>query len=70
MGGVIIGARNRRHLERLQQLAGFELDEEDLTRLIPLKDLAPGPAGPVYALERDKTGRHGAIMKYNLNRKI
>jgi hypothetical protein len=24
-------------------------------------------AGDVYALERDRTGRHGSIMKYNLS---
>ena len=24
--------------------------------------------GDVYALERDRTGRHGSIMKYNLNK--
>ena len=28
---------------------------------------ARGPNGDVYALERDRTGRHGSIMKYNLN---
>ena len=27
-----------------------------------------GPGGDVYALERDRAGRHGAIMKYNLAR--
>ena len=26
-----------------------------------------GPEGDTYALERDRTGRHGAVMKYNLN---
>ncbi len=26
-----------------------------------------GPDGDVYELERDRTGRHGSIMKYNLN---
>ena len=29
---------------------------------------APGPAGEPYSLERDKTGRHGRIMKYELNK--
>ena len=28
---------------------------------------ANGPHGAVYGLERDRTGRHGRIMKYNLN---
>ena len=27
----------------------------------------PGPEGDTYTLERDRTGRHGSIMKYNLN---
>ena len=26
-----------------------------------------GPEGDTFALERDRTGRHGSIMKYNLN---
>jgi aryl-alcohol dehydrogenase-like predicted oxidoreductase len=26
-----------------------------------------GPTGPVYGLESDRAGRHGRIMKYNLN---
>jgi hypothetical protein len=25
------------------------------------------PPGDVFDLERDRTGRHGRIMKYNLN---
>lgn len=66
--GVIIGARNRRHLGKLQQLSTFELDAGDLESIRKMVDKAPGPQGPVYALERDKSGRHGAIMKYNLNR--
>ena len=28
---------------------------------------AHGPKGDVYGLERVKNGRHGNIMKYNLN---
>jgi len=30
-------------------------------------DRRRGPKGDVYELERDRTGRHGAIMKYNSN---
>jgi len=68
VGGVIIGARNRRHLGKLQQLSTFELNAGDLESIRQVVDKAPGPQGPVYALERDKTSRHGAIMKYNLNK--
>ena len=28
----------------------------------------PGTGGDTFALERDRTGRHGSIMKYNLNK--
>lgn len=69
VAGVIIGARNRRHLGKLQQLSSFELDAGGLESIRKVVAKAPGPQGPVYALERDKTGRHGAIMKYNLNRR-
>ena len=40
-------------------------EEEALNRL--LADIQP-PPGPVYGLERDVKGPHGAIMRYNLNR--
>jgi hypothetical protein len=36
--------------------------------LEPLLSAAPGPHGEPYSLERDKTGRHGRIMKYELNK--
>lgn len=68
VGGVIIGARNRRHLARLQQLNEFRLDAGDLENIRGVINKARGPKGPVYDLERDKTGKHGAIMKYNLNK--
>ena len=67
VGGVIIGARNRNHLSKLQSLDRFQLDTEDLTKLANIVAQAKGPNGPFYELERDKTGKHGRIMKYNLN---
>jgi hypothetical protein len=45
----------------------FALDAEDLEAIRSVVNRAAGPRGPVYDLERDKTGRHGLIMKYNLN---
>ena len=30
-------------------------------------DQSQGPLGDVYTLERDRNGRHGSIMHYNLN---
>ncbi|MEM6378133.1 MAG: aldo/keto reductase [Bacteroidota bacterium] len=67
VAAAIIGARNRKHLSRLAQLASFELSSEDLAAIAALVGQAHGPGGPVYDLERDKTGKHGRIMKYNLN---
>ena len=43
------------------------LTPEDHARLRRHSDAAPGPAGDIFALERDRTGPHGRIMKYDLN---
>lgn len=69
VASAIIGARNKKHLQKLQQISHFNLDETDLKTLQTIVDKAQGPLGPFYELERDKTGKHGAIMKYNLNEK-
>ena len=67
VGGVIVGARNRNHLESLQKLNGFTLDAHDLNKIEAIVSKSKGPNGAFYELERDKTGKHGSIMKYNLN---
>ncbi|MEM9550537.1 MAG: aldo/keto reductase [Pseudomonadota bacterium] len=67
VGAAIVGARYARHLPKTLQVFGFELDAEDIARIAALLDTAPGPQGSVFALERDRSGRHGRIMKYNLN---
>lgn len=67
VGGVIIGARNSNHLTRLRSLTSFKLDEEDLVKIKEVINKSNGPSGPVYDLERDKEGKHGRIMRYNLN---
>ncbi len=67
VGGIIVGARNRNHLKSLQLLDSFSLDGKDIQAIEAVLIKSEGPGGPFYALERDKTGKHGAIMKYNLN---
>lgn len=67
VGGVIVGARNRNHLESLKKLNSFTLDASDLNQIEAIVSQSKGPNGPFYELERDKTGKHGSIMKYNLN---
>lgn len=67
VAAAIVGARYARHLPKTLEVFRFRLDEQDLARISDWLDAAPGPAGAVFALERDRTGRHGRIMKYNLN---
>ena len=67
VGAIIVGARNRNHLESLQKLSEFTLDVDDLNKIEAIVAQSKGPNGPFYELERDKTGKHGSIMKYNLN---
>ena len=67
VGAVIIGARTARHLEQTLPIFDIRLGDEDRTALETILGEARGPSGPIFALEADKTGRHGRIMKYNLN---
>jgi diketogulonate reductase-like aldo/keto reductase len=64
---VIIGAVNRNHLADQVELARLRLDDADRAAIAAVTAKRNGPDGDTYALERDKTGRHGRIMKYNLN---
>lgn len=67
VASVIIGARNSKHLGSLTKLDNFTLNNDDLIAIAKIIDRSEGPNGPFYELERDKTGKHGSIMKYNLN---
>lgn len=67
VASTIVGARNSKHLNSLIKLDGFTLDDDDLKAIATITSQSTGPNGPFYELERDKTGKHGAIMKYNLN---
>lgn len=67
VAAVIVGGRDPAHAEANAAIASVRLDDADraavdavLVRCTPLE-------GDTYALERDRAGRHGAIMKYNLN---
>ena len=68
VAGVIIGARNVDHLESIRKLGFFQLDEEDFSEIKSVTNQARGPRGLVYDLERDRSGKHGKIMRYNLNK--
>jgi len=68
VAGIIVGARNRNHLEALKALEEVYLEKENLNQIEKILSQGNGPNGPFYELERDKTGKHGSIMKYNLNK--
>jgi aryl-alcohol dehydrogenase-like predicted oxidoreductase len=65
VAAVIIGARHAGHLADTLAIAALRLDAADHAAIAAV--LPPGPQGDVYALERDRDGPHGRIMKYNLN---
>ncbi|MFV0333388.1 MAG: aldo/keto reductase [Tropicimonas sp.] len=67
VAAAIVGARYAGHLPQTLEVFSFALDGEDRARIGALLERAGGPQGPVYGLEGDRGGRHGRIMKYNLN---
>ena len=67
VAAVIIGARNRAHTGANAHAAKLALTTQDRAAIASVVAKARGPLGDVYALERDRDGRHGSIMKYNLN---
>lgn len=68
VAAAIVGARYASHLPGQLQVFDFMLDATDRAAIEKLMSECPGPQGDTYALERDRTGRHGRIMKYNLNK--
>ncbi|WP_137130979.1 aldo/keto reductase [Rhizobium sp. FY34] len=68
VSAVIVGARNRDHLPSNLAIATIALSDADLFEIDQALGGANELEGDVYTLERDRTGRHGSIMKYNLNK--
>ena len=64
---MIVGARHAAHLPATLAALDIALSEDERRTIRALCDMAPGPTGDVYALERDPAGRHAGIMRYNLN---
>lgn len=67
VAGVIVGARNRAHLASNLAIAELVLTDADRAEIETVTGQAALLPGDVYTLERDRTSRHGAIMKYELN---
>ncbi len=65
---TIVGARYASRLPRTLRAFAIDLNDEDRPEIDAVCGRAAGPTGSVFGLERDITGRHGRIMKYNLNK--
>ena len=64
----IVGIRSRRHVPRLAALRDTDpLRDAEVARLDAVRARYPDVPGEVYALERDREGRHGRVIKYGLN---
>jgi aryl-alcohol dehydrogenase-like predicted oxidoreductase len=68
VAAVIVGATNVSHLDSNARIGAFELDSGDLAAIAAVTQRHVGPEGDVFTLERDRHGRHGRIMKYDLNK--
>ncbi len=64
---AIVGARTARRLAETLAAFDLSLDAGDRAAIAAILAERRGPGGPVYGLEGDRAGRHGRIMKYNLN---
>ena len=68
VAAVIVGATNRSHLTSNAAISTIELTTQDRDGIAAILGRRRGPAGDTFNLERDRSGPHGSIMKYNLNR--
>lgn len=69
VAAVIVGVRRGDHLADHMKVLDLQLDAADLALLETVLSQRSAPSGDVYAVERDLEGRHGRIMKYDLNDK-
>jgi aryl-alcohol dehydrogenase-like predicted oxidoreductase len=68
VAAAIVGATNTAHLAAHERIGSVTLTAQDIAELEAVTALARGPSGDVYTAERDRTGPHGSIMKYELNK--
>jgi len=67
VAGIIVGARYADHLAADLKIFEVQLDAADRAAIDQVLARRQGPRGDTFELERDRDGRHGRIMKYNLN---
>lgn len=67
VAAAIVGATGTRHLMAHQRAGELALDAADEALLHEAMAQMTSLPGDVYELERDREGRHGRIMRYNLS---
>ena len=67
VASAIVGARHAGHLPATLAALDVWLDEADRSAIEGALPAGGGPVGDVYALERERGGRHAVIMRYGLN---
>jgi aryl-alcohol dehydrogenase-like predicted oxidoreductase len=68
VAAVIVGATNLAHLEANRSVTSVILSDAERIAIAAVTSRRQGPKGDVYLLERDRGGRHGRIIKYDLNK--
>jgi aryl-alcohol dehydrogenase-like predicted oxidoreductase len=68
VAAAIVGARHAKHLAATLAALNVTLTAAERAELAAALGDGEGPSGDVYSLEREKGGRHAAIMRYGLNR--
>ena len=67
VAAVIVGAVNASHLAAHAQIGRLHLNADELSSIAAVTGRRLGPIGDIYDLERDRTGAHGRVMRYELN---
>jgi uncharacterized repeat protein (TIGR04076 family) len=66
VAAAIVGATNASHLASHATIDALQLEQADRDEIAEATAAREGPLGDVYELERDRDGRHGRIMRYEL----
>lgn len=70
VAAIIVGARDRSHLAANAGISACRLTDVDRIEIAEIISQRKGLEGDTFALERDRGGRHGSIMQYNLSRRV
>jgi len=68
VAAAIVGATSTSHLKAHLTIDTIVLDDHDRAALAAIDSRKTGPSGDVYTLERDRHGKHGKIMRYELTK--